>query len=150
MDYLNKFTRFQILKNPTVNRGISALCQEPGEIHINSDSFHNAPSFPHFAAPFILRKYSQPMYTQDKCFTLHQQMFKKQMPWLLFIACHRMEDKTQWDPWGSSTKGQIQTEQSDGRQRHSCNSLLVSAFEKGSSASEIHSLPNMKKSGNHI
>lgn len=46
------------------------LCQEQGGIQINTDLFNNAQTFPHIAAPFILKKSSQPMCTHDKCVLL--------------------------------------------------------------------------------
>ena len=57
-------------KEPTVHRGITALCQESGRTQINTNSFNNVQTFPHFTAPFILKKYSKPRCTHDKQYVL--------------------------------------------------------------------------------
>lgn len=72
------------------------------------------------------------------------------MAWFLLIACHRMDEKMYWDPWGSFVKGQVQTEQIDGSLRCLHKPCLGLSFKKTALLVKIQSLHNMKKSGNHI
>lgn len=57
--------------------------------------------------------------------------------------------KMYWDPWGSFVKGRSKQNKLIGAEDTHVN-LPGFAFQKDSSVRKIQSLPNMKKSGNHI
>lgn len=118
-DYLDKFAHLW-MRNPQ-SRGMPELLQEPG-VSMHKLFF--------ISLPHLFSRIFPACVPSQVCFTLYQKMLKKQMAWLL-VACNRINDKMWWDPWGSFTNKQVQTEQINGSQRDS----YKPASEKDSSVS---------------
>lgn len=100
-------------------------------IQINTNFFRSVYTFSHFAAPFILKKYSQPMCTHDKCILLSASKgSKSKWPGSFSSQATEWMKKMYRNPWGSIVKRQVQTEQTDGRWRHSHKPAWVCLSER--------------------
>lgn len=123
-DHLNKFAHLW-MRNP---RSIE-VCQHSAK---NQEQFRSMHKLFFISLPHLFSRIVPACVHSQVCFTLYQQTLKKQMVWLLLVACYRVDDNMWWDPWGSFTKGQVQTEQIDGSRRDACKP----ASEKDSSVSK--------------
>ena len=137
-------------KEPMVHRGITALCQESGRTQINTNSFNNVQTFTHFTTPFILKKYSKPLCTYDKQYVLLCASKCSKSKWSGSSSLHALHQmKNVLGSLGKFCKGRSKQNKLIGAEDTHVN-LPGSAFQKDSSVRKIQSLPNMKKSGNHI